>query len=269
LKKLRANQPQIHTQMYTTNKQFLQILEEPMKATKKRAADRPDLSAAVRLWIRKNLLFLIIPIAALLGASGDLGWGMGWAYIGVIIAISVANALVLIPKSPDLIEERSKMQAGTKDWDKWLSISMAIVLPAVVWVVAGFDRRFGWSPNFSLSTQVLSLMVVLLGGLLGTWAMSVNRFFSGTARIQTERGHSVVRGGPYEYVRHPGYAGAILFMLFTPLAIGSWWAFIPVAAYIAVVVARTHLEDEMLQEELTGYKKYAKRIPYRLIPRIW
>jgi protein-S-isoprenylcysteine O-methyltransferase Ste14 len=194
---------------------------------------------------------------------------MGWAYIGIIIAISVANALVLIPKSPDLIEERSKMQAGTKDWDKWLSISMAIVLPAIVWTVAGLDRRFGWSPNFSLSVQVLSLMVVLLGGLLGTWSMSVNRFFSGTVRIQTERGHTLVRGGPYEYVRHPGYAGAILYMLFTPLALGSWWAFIPVAVYAAVVVVRTHLEDEMLQEELTGYKKYTKRVRSRIIPRIW
>jgi protein-S-isoprenylcysteine O-methyltransferase Ste14 len=255
--------------MYTTNKQFVQILEEFMKVTKKRAAERPDLSAAVRLWIRKNLLFLIIPIAALLGASGDLGWGMGWAYIGVIIAISVANALVLIPKSPDLIEERSKMQAGTKDWDKWLSISMAIVLPAIIWTVAGLDRRFGWSPNLGLSVQVLSLMVVLLGGLLGTWSMSVNRFFSGTVRIQSERGHTLVRGGPYEYVRHPGYAGAILYMLFTPLALGSLWAFIPVAVYAAVVGVRTYLEDGLLQEELTGYKKYTKRVRSRIIPRIW
>jgi protein-S-isoprenylcysteine O-methyltransferase Ste14 len=240
-----------------------------MRVVKKRAGTPQNLSAGVRRWLVKNILFVIIPIAALLGASGDLGWGMGWAYIGVVIAISVANALVLIPKSPDLIEERSRMQAGTKDWDKWLSISMAIVLPAVVWIVAGLDHRFGWSPNFSLSAQVLSLMVVLLGGLLGTWAMSVNRFFSGTARIQTERGHSVVRGGPYEYVRHPGYAGSILTFLLTPVALGSWWAFIPAVIFVGVVVARTYLEDQMLQEELTGYKKYTKRIPYRLIPRIW
>jgi protein-S-isoprenylcysteine O-methyltransferase Ste14 len=207
--------------------------------------------------------------AVLMEASGSLVWGMGWAYVGVILAIIAANGLVLIPKSPDLVEERSKMQAGTKNWDRWLSLLMALVLPLVVLVVAGLDHRFGWSGGFSLSVQVLALVFVLVGGLIGTWAMSVNKFFSGTARIQTERDHSVVRGGPYEYVRHPGYAGALLYMLATPLALGSWWTYIPVAIYVGVVVARTYMEDKMLQAELTGYPKYAKRIRFRLVPYIW
>jgi protein-S-isoprenylcysteine O-methyltransferase Ste14 len=150
-----------------------------------------------------------------------------------------------------------------------LSVLMAMVLPLIILIVSGLDRRFGWSGEFGLSVQVLALILVLAGGLLGTWAMSANKFFSSTARIQTERGHSVVRGGPYEYVRHPGYAGGLLYALFTPIALGSWWAYIPVAIYVVVVVMRTHLEDLMLQEELVGYKKYSKRIPYRLIPRVW
>jgi protein-S-isoprenylcysteine O-methyltransferase Ste14 len=240
-----------------------------MKIVKKRAAARPEYAGAVRMWLRKNIVFLIVPIAALLGASGQLNWGMGWAYVGMILAVMAVNGYVLITRNPELIEERSKMQEGTKPWDRWLSILMALVLPAVVWVIAGLDRRFGWSQGFSVSVQVLSLVIVILGSLLTTWAMATNRFFSGTARIQTERGHAVVRGGPYEYVRHPGYAGSLLYMLLTPLALGSWWAFIPAALFVGVVVARTYLEDEMLQDELTGYKKYTKRVRMRLIPLIW
>jgi protein-S-isoprenylcysteine O-methyltransferase Ste14 len=240
-----------------------------MKAVNKRDKTPLTLTAGVRRWLVKNIVFAVLMGAVLLGASGNLAWGMGWAYIGVIVAIVAANALVLIPKSPDLIEERSQMQEGTKKWDQWLSVLMALVLPLVVLVLSGLDHRFNWSGGVSLSVQVLALFFVLAGGLLGTWSMSVNKFFSGTARIQTERGHTVVRGGPYEYVRHPGYAGALLYMLATPLALGSWWTFIPVAIYVAVVVARTYMEDKMLQAELTGYPKYAKRIRFRLIPYIW
>jgi protein-S-isoprenylcysteine O-methyltransferase Ste14 len=240
-----------------------------MKVVNKRAKTPLTLTAGVRRWLVKNIVFAVLMGAVLMGASGSLVWGMGWAYVGVILAIIAANGLVLIPKSPDLVEERSKMQAGTKNWDRWLSLLMALVLPLVVLVVAGLDHRFGWSGGFSLSVQVLALVFVLVGGLIGTWAMSVNKFFSGTARIQTERDHSVVRGGPYEYVRHPGYAGALLYMLATPLALGSWWTYIPVAIYVGVVVARTYMEDKMLQAELTGYPKYAKRIRFRLVPYIW
>jgi protein-S-isoprenylcysteine O-methyltransferase Ste14 len=70
-------------------------------------------------------------------------------------------------------------------------------------------------------------------------------------------------------VRHPGYAGSLLYALFTPLALGSWWAFLAVVLYIAVVVMRTHLEDTMLQAELIGYQKYTKRVRARLIPWVW
>jgi hypothetical protein len=86
------------------------------------------------MWLRKNIVFLIVPIAALLGASGQLSWGMGWAYVGMILAVMAVNGYVLITRNPELIEERSKMQEGTKPWDRWLSILMALVLPAVVWV---------------------------------------------------------------------------------------------------------------------------------------
>jgi protein-S-isoprenylcysteine O-methyltransferase Ste14 len=210
-----------------------------MKAVNKRVGAPPDFAPGTRRWLVKNIIFFIIPVAVLLAASGRLSWGMGWAYIAIVTVNMAVNGYAVVTRNPDLIEERSKMQAGTKSWDKWLSILVAFVLPAFVWLIAGLDQRFGWSQGFSLSVQVLSLVIVLVGGFLTTWAMAVNRFFSGTVRIQTERAHTIVRGGPYEYVRHPGYAGTLLFMLLTPLALGSW------------------------------YKKYTKRVKFRLIPYIW
>jgi protein-S-isoprenylcysteine O-methyltransferase Ste14 len=97
----------------------------------------------------------------------------------------------------------------------------------------------------------------------------VNRFFSGTVRIQTERGHHVVTDGPYRFVRHPGYAGALLGFVLIPLLLDSVWAFIPAVLLIAITFVRTALEDATLQKELPGYAEYAQTTRYRLIPGIW
>jgi protein-S-isoprenylcysteine O-methyltransferase Ste14 len=99
--------------------------------------------------------------------------------------------------------------------------------------------------------------------------MVTNRFFSATVRIQADRGHVVVDRGPYRYVRHPGYAGALAFTLASPVALGSWRALIPAALTAAVLVLRTALEDRTLRAELTGYREYAGRVPGRLVPGLW
>ena len=97
----------------------------------------------------------------------------------------------------------------------------------------------------------------------------VNRFFSGTVRIQTERGHRVVTGGPYRFVRHPGYLGGVISYLAMPLILGSAWAYIPAAVGMAVTAIRAALEDRTLKKELPGYLEYTQATRYRLIPGIW
>ncbi|MFQ5875494.1 MAG: methyltransferase family protein, partial [Dehalococcoidia bacterium] len=99
--------------------------------------------------------------------------------------------------------------------------------------------------------------------------MASNAFFSMTVRIQEDRGHTVATGGPYRYVRHPGYVGTILFQIATPLMLGSVWAFIPCGLAALLIVVRTALEDRTLHEELDGYKEYAQRVRYRLLPGLW
>jgi protein-S-isoprenylcysteine O-methyltransferase Ste14 len=98
--------------------------------------------------------------------------------------------------------------------------------------------------------------------------MASNAFFSEGVRIQNERGHVVANGGPYRYVRHPGYAGAILAQLATPFLLGSAWAMIPRAAPAVLYVVRTHLEDRTLMEELPCYQEYARQTRFRLLPHV-
>ena len=145
----------------------------------------------------------------------------------------------------------------------------ALYGPLISWIVAGLDVRFGWSPDLPDWIQITALVVLQIGSLLGTWAMFSNRFFSSQVRIQTDRGHSVVKEGPYKYVRHPGYAGGLISWLAAPVFFSSWWVIIPAVVVAAASFKRTALEDRTLQEELPGYAEYSQEVKYRLIPGIW
>ncbi len=111
---------------------------------------------------------------------------------------------------------------------------------------------------------------MLLAGFAGlTWAEAVNKFFEPSVRIQTDRGHRVIDTGPYAIIRHPGYAFSFALFLGIPLALGSLWGLIPAALICMMLVVRTVLEDRTLQNELPGYKQYAERVRYRLVPGVW
>ena len=69
--------------------------------------------------------------------------------------------------------------------------------------------------------------------------------------------------------RDPGYVGFVCWMLSTPLLLASTWAFVPTVLAVVGFVIRTALEDRMLHGELPGYAKYAARVRFRLIPRLW
>jgi protein-S-isoprenylcysteine O-methyltransferase Ste14 len=234
---------------------------EPSKRT-------PDVTRGILRWVLRVGLFVAILAASLFLSAGQLDWGMGWVYVGVLVANQLLTALSLIPGSPELLVERGRSE-GPRDLDRVLAGVMALYGPVVTLIVAGLDRRSGWSPAMPLALPLVALAVAVLGGLLTIWAMASNRFFYGTLRVEPDRGHTVASTGPYRSLRHPGYAGAILFQLATPILLGSLWALIPAGLTATAIVVRTALEDRALHDRLDGYRDFAARVRYRLLPGIW
>ena len=231
------------------------------------------ISGEVRAGVVKRFVQIAVSIllqAALLFLSAwRLDWVMAWVYLGLTVAAIGVNGFVLLRIDPELIAERARRQHEAKGWDKLLTKVFGLPAFLAIPIVAGLDVRFGWSGDLPLPVYPAAAAVWTLGFALISWAMASNRFFSTVVRIQQEREHTVVSSGPYRYVRHPGYVGVIVMLLVTPPLLGSWWALVPVACSMLVLIVRTVLEDRTLRAELAGYRDYAKRVRYRLLPGVW
>jgi len=232
-------------------------------------------SGAVRKISWKQILrfaiFVLVTPMVLFASAGRLDWWMAWAYTGLVIAATRVSRVVVARKNPDLLAERAQASEGEgiKPWDKVIVPLIAIYGPIVTCIVAGLDIGFGWSPQVPLALKLAALIIVELGSVVSTWAMVANKFFSAYVCIQEDRGHTVATGGPYQYVRHPGYAGGLLAWLVTPAMFGSLWAFMPAGIVVFATIIRTALEDKTLLEELNGYRDYAQQVRYRLVPGVW
>jgi len=212
---------------------------------------------------------VVIPFLPLL-ISRRWDWWEAWVYAIICILGFAISRVLAARRHPDLLAERARFMQheDAKPWDKLLAPLVGLG-GGLVPLVAGLEALFDWSPTFSLPAKTLSLVIILAGYALGSYALIENRFFSGMVRIQTDRGHQVVSSGPYRWMRHPGYAGALLAYLATPLFLDSRWTFLPAAFITILLVIRTHLEDRTLQDELEGYRDYAGRVRYRLLPGVW
>jgi protein-S-isoprenylcysteine O-methyltransferase Ste14 len=215
------------------------------------------------------IVIVVIPFLPLL-ISWDWRWWEAWVYAILYVAGFAASRLLAGRRHPDLLSERARFthHEDTLSWDRVLAPLLGLgggLMP----LIAGLDARLNWSPAFGLPVKLVSLTVILIGYVLASWALIENRYFSGVVRIQTDRGHRVVSSGPYRYIRHPGYTGALLTYLVTPFFLDALTAFAPAAVLVVLLVVRTYLEDRTLQEQLDGYREYAKRVPHRLLPRIW
>jgi protein-S-isoprenylcysteine O-methyltransferase Ste14 len=225
------------------------------------------------LWKGLVRLILIIPImlATLLLTAGKWDWWEAWAYTLTSLAVVFGSRVFMILNHPDLALERAQahQREDVKEWDKFLMPFTALIGPFISWIVVGLDQRFGWSPDLPDWIQVIALILIQLGSLLGSWAMVVNRYFSSQVRIQTDRDQEVVREGPYRIIRHPGYAGALISWLAAPVFFSSLWVILPTALVIIASLFRTALEDRTLQEELPGYEEYTQQTKHRLVPGVW
>ena len=238
------------------------------KVASRKPTDRSTTMTGVFRWVVVNIVFLLGLGLSLFLAAGRIDWLLGWIFLGVVTAGQIATTLMLLAVNPTLLGEQAWMKKGSKPWDTVI-VGLADAGWMVTAIVAGLDRRLNWSPHLGGGFSVVGFVLIMAGFILFLWAMASNRYFSSFVRIQTDRGHTVETGGPYRFVRHPGYVGALLTYLASPLALGSLWTFIPATLMLVLFVFRTALEDRTLQHELKGYADYARRVRYRLLPGIW
>lgn len=222
-----------------------------------------------RVVLQMLFFVVIIPFLPLL-ISWQWEWWEAWVYAIISILGFVISRVLAARRHPDLIAERARFMQheNAKSWDRVLTFLLGVG-SILVMIAAGLEARSGKALMFSQMTKTVSLIFILIGYALGSYALVVNRFFSGMVRIQVERGHHVVSSGPYRWIRHPGYAGALLTYLATPFFLDSTWAIVPTIFLIVVLVIRTNLEDKTLQAELEGYPAYAGIVRFRLLPGIW
>ena len=231
----------------------------------------PQTRTNLSLWLRALInLGLILTIMGLLlfGSAGTLAWPAAWILILAYGLFLLGFLIWGITSNQDLLQERSRVAENVKVWDKWINGLYALLLVAVL-VVSGLDaRRYQWT-TVPVIVQILAGIFIVLSAWLILRTIVENAYLSRWARIQDDRGHQVVSTGPYAVVRHPMYIGILVLMVSMPLQLGSLWGVVPGGLIGVLFVLRTTLEDRMLMDELEGYRDYASKVRYRLIPRIW
>lgn len=222
----------------------------------------------VTLYLLGQVLSVFSAGVALFWSAGRIDWWPAWAAIVVWLVWFTAMDSIILRSGSGLMAERLAPPKGAKAWDRVI-LSILRLTQLARYILAGLDQRYGWTGGFPLAAQIVALVVCFLGTALFAWAMSSNAFFSQVVRVQSDSGHVVATGGPYHYVRHPAYAGTILFEFALSTLLASWWAIITGGLCALLLVLRTVFEDRTLQAELAGYRDYSRQVRYRLLPGIW
>lgn len=230
--------------------------------------NHPKLVGGILIRFGTIVIFLVLQAIILFLAAGRLNWTWAWVFLGICLVSVSINGTIMLRTCPETIAERGRPKE-TKGWDKVVAGLYGLALFLVLPLVAGLDVRFGWTRELSAAWNIAGSVILAVGLGIGGWAMIANAYFSTAVRIQSDRGHTVCRTGPYRFVRHPGYLGFILQSLGTPFLLGSLWALTPGIIAAALMIIRTSLEDRMLQAELPGYLDFVQEVRYRLVPGIW
>jgi len=222
----------------------------------------------LRIALRLSMAFVGMS-AAFFGSAGTLAWFQAWLYIVIQFSFWTVTAVWMKKHNPQLLKDRMAfLKPSAKGWDKMIIVtSTAVFIPYLL--LPGLDAvRHRWS-SVPLVISVLGFVGVLAALLLMVWVIRVNTYLSRFVEVQKERAHKVITSGPYQYVRHPMYAGLIILLYSIPVALGSLWTLIPASVLTVLFVIRTYLEDQTLHEELAGYTSYSTKVKYRLLPGVW
>lgn len=218
--------------------------------------------------IVKAVLSVFLFLSLIFVPAGTFNWPEAWLFFILYILIVAGLLMWLKKNNPDLLKERMSVKKDVKSWDKIIIVTYTIFL-MILLIITGLDAvRFRWS-NMPFVLKALGFIGFIPAVVFSLWAMVENTYASDMVRIQENRGHKTCTTGPYRYVRHPMYVGVIILVLCFPLALGSFYAFIPGSIIAILFILRTSLEDKTLKKELPGYKDYAKIVRYKLMPGVW
>lgn len=207
---------------------------------------------------------LVVMSAMFFIPAGTLDFWQAWVYLAIILGCMIYIASYLIKYHPDLMERRMRFKEREKEQKLIIKLSYFPFLLA--FILPGFDRRFGWSD--------MPVWVVALGNLLvfAAYILVFNVFKQNAYAsriIETSEEQQVISTGLYGIVRHPMYLGTSTMYVFTPIALGSWWAVIPALLILPVIVMRIRNEEKVLAKDLPGYTEYLQKVKYRLLPGVW
>ena len=220
-------------------------------------------------WLLQSLIWVAAMGALLLVPAGTWHWPAAWAFLAAMAVIAIACGWWLAKTDPALLAERMRppMRDDQPAADKKIVVAFGVA--SLLWfVVIGLDRRVQAS-DMPWALQALGLAVLVGSTFFIMWVMHANSFAAAVVRVQSERGHRVVDSGPYAFVRHPMYSGAIVFFVGAALLLGSWWGVAMSLLFVALFAIRAGIEERALIAGLPGYADYAARVRYRLLPGIW
>jgi protein-S-isoprenylcysteine O-methyltransferase Ste14 len=215
-----------------------------------------------------GMLFALVVMGALLFlTAGTLHYWQAWAYLAVFGVLTSAITAYLVRTDPALLERRVRGGAtAEKAPSQQIASAIASIGFIAIFAVSGLDQRLHWSV-VPLSVTIAGNVLFLAGWTIVFFVFKENSFASATIEVASSQ--RVVSTGPYAIVRHPMYSGALLYVVGTPFALGSWWGFLGVLLMVPAIVWRLLDEEQFLVKSLPGYAEYEDRVTFRLVPRVW
>jgi protein-S-isoprenylcysteine O-methyltransferase Ste14 len=219
-------------------------------------------------WLFQTLAWIVAFAVLLFVPAGTLHWPAAWVFLGFMTGSGLAFGFWLEKKDPALLAERmrSPIRADQPAADKKLLLVFGLV--PIWFITMGLDERWHLS-DMPIAGQVLGSALLISSTAFIAWVFSENSFAAAIVRLQSERGHHVISSGPYAFVRHPMYSGAILFMAGIALLLGSWWGTATSPVFAILFAVRIRIEEQTLMTGLPGYADYTARVRYRLVPGLW
>jgi protein-S-isoprenylcysteine O-methyltransferase Ste14 len=215
-----------------------------------------------------SLLLLIVAVMALVFIpAGTLHYWQAWTFLAFYFVPSLAITVYLMVKDPKLLARRMRGGPGAeKATAQKIIMSIMSVGFIGLLVVPALDHRFAWS-RMSADAALAGDALMAIGWLAIFFVLRENSFSSSTIEVAEDQ--KVISTGPYARVRHPMYAGALVMLLGMPIALGSWWGALVLAAILPALIWRLFDEEEFLSANLPGYVEYREKVRYRLIPGVW